>query len=377
MKNLILSGRADFTPLSKGSIRFVRCLFLGMAAMSFAKTNLDNVQIASKVLPSVVLLKGTGDSGGSLGSGFILSSDGKIATNLHVIREWKSGGVQLQNGDTFSVLSVLAFDATKDLAIVQIAGFDLSPCELGNSNDLKVGESVIAVGSPRGLQGTVTVGVISAVRDDLVGTGFKVIQTDAAANPGNSGGPLVNSRGQIIGVISSKLKASEGLNFAVPINYVRGLMNALQPPMTLDIMRARLNSAVDVFKATAAENPVRWKSMTSNKVFELRWVGERIYAELLKVQAEQTSGFQTMEVQKNGTVYTGVSRYGGVCRWYRGFGNWETNNCRFEKQAEFTQVSKDRIEGRTMGPPPSSKLDCKKCTYSKPDEWRPFIWIPQ
>lgn len=359
-------------------MRFATCLILVSAAMAFAQPSLDNVHIADKVSPSVVLLKGVSDSGTSLGSGFIISSDGKIATNLHVIKDWKSGGVQLQSGDTFGTLSVLAFDDGKDLAIVQVAGFDLPACELGNSNDLKVGEPVIAIGSPRGLQGTVTAGIISAVRDDLAGGGFKVIQTDAAANPGNSGGPLVNTKGQVVGVISAKLKASEGLNFAIPINYVRGMMNSLQPPMTLDAMRIKLSSAVNVFKANAAvENPILWKSLTSNTAWELRFVGDHIYAQRVMSAEEQKSRFQTAEVRKNGNVFSGVVRFGGVCRWYRGFGDWRTNSCRFEKQAEFTNVSKDRIDGRMMVPPSDSKFDCKRCRHSKADEWQSFTWIPQ
>jgi S1-C subfamily serine protease len=91
------------------------------------------------------------------------------------------------------------------------------------------------VGSPRGLEGTVTAGILSSVRDS--GEGFKVLQTDAAVNPGNSGGPLVNNRGQAIGVVSFKLRSAEGLNFAIPINYVRGLLNNLHDPISLEQMR--------------------------------------------------------------------------------------------------------------------------------------------
>jgi hypothetical protein len=94
---------------------------------------------------------------------------------------------------------------------------------------------LVIVGSPRGLEGTVTAGILSSLRDN--GEGFKVLQTDAAVNPGNSGGPLVNKNAQAIGVVSFKLRSSEGLNFAVPINYVRGLINNLHEPMSLDQMR--------------------------------------------------------------------------------------------------------------------------------------------
>ena len=121
---------------------------------------------------------------------------------------------------------------------VHIAGFDLAALDSGNSNSVIVGERVVIVGSPRGLGGTVTAGILSSVRDS--GDGFKVLQTDAAVNPGNSGGPLVNSKGQAIGVVSFKLRSSEGLNFAIPINYVSGLMTELHQPMSLEQMRTSL-----------------------------------------------------------------------------------------------------------------------------------------
>lgn len=145
----------------------------------------DVIERASQ---AVVLVKGVSDSGPVLGSGFLVTADGKIATNLHVIRSLRQGGVQLSSGEIYDSFSILASDERKDIAIIQIAGFALPTVDLGNSNEIKVGEAVVAIGSPQGLQGTVTAGVISAIRDDPGGAGFKVVQTDAATNPGNSGG---------------------------------------------------------------------------------------------------------------------------------------------------------------------------------------------
>jgi hypothetical protein len=198
---------------------------------------LTTAQIAKRVSPSVVVIQGKTDSGDVLGSGFIVSKDGKIVTNLHVIRDMKAASVQLANREIFDSVSVLATDERRDLAILKVAGFDLSVLDLGNSDALTVGEPLVIVGSPRGLEGTVTAGILSSVRDS--GDGFKVLQTDAAVNPGNSGGPLVNNKGQAIGVVSFKLR-SAGLNFAIPINYVRGLLNNLHEPMTLEQMRQLL-----------------------------------------------------------------------------------------------------------------------------------------
>jgi S1-C subfamily serine protease len=98
-------------------------------------------------VPAVVLIKGTTGTGEILGTGFIISSDGKIATNLHVVETLKNGGVQLASGDKFDSFSIVAFDSRKDIAIINIRGFDLPTVALGNSNSVQVGEPVLAVGS--------------------------------------------------------------------------------------------------------------------------------------------------------------------------------------------------------------------------------------
>ena len=214
----------------------VTLVYLASVAVpaAFSQAVLTTAQIAKKVSPSVVVIEGKTDSGGVLGSGFIVTKDGKIVTNFHVIRNMRSASVQLANGNSFDSVSVLATDEHRDLAILKVAGTNLAVLELGNSDSLTVGEPVVAVGSPRGLEGTVTAGILSSVRDS--GEGFKVLQTDAAVNPGNSGGPLVNGSGQAIGVVSFKLRSSEGLNFAIPIGYVRALLTGSQEPVSLQPM---------------------------------------------------------------------------------------------------------------------------------------------
>jgi S1-C subfamily serine protease len=112
--------------------------------------------------------------------------------------------------------------------------------------------------------------MVSAIRDDPFSGGYKIIQTDAASNPGNSGGPLINSQGQVIGVITSKLRSSEGLNFAVPVNYLRGLMTSTDKPMELAELRAALNNAPMNAFNTTEPFPTIWKSMTSGARFLIR-----------------------------------------------------------------------------------------------------------
>ena len=136
---------------------------------------------------------------------------------------------------------MLAFDERRDLAIIKFPGFGQAEVELGNSDELQPGEGVLLIGNPGSslgsLPGTITAGVVSAIR---VLDGVKIIQTDAATNPGNSGGPLVNSKGQVGGVLGFQLKGAESFGFAIPINYVRALLNDLRHPMTLSDMRGVL-----------------------------------------------------------------------------------------------------------------------------------------
>ncbi|MBI1791326.1 MAG: trypsin-like peptidase domain-containing protein [Acidobacteria bacterium] len=358
-------------------MRLILVLFAAAATAS-AQSSLNSAEIVAKVSPGVVLIKGEASTGTVLGSGVIISRDGKIATNLHVIRDLKSAGVQIASGEIYDAVSVVAFDDRKDLAIVKIAGFDLPVVELGNSNDVKSGEPVVAIGSPRGLQGTVTTGVVSAIRDEPSGAGFKVIQTDAAVNPGNSGGPLLNARGQAIGIVTAKLRGSEGLNFVVPINYLRGMLENVQKPLSLDELRASLAATrPDVFKSSGY--PSLWKSLSTGKVRRVRFEGDFIYAETVLTEEQRKMGFDSYELKKDPSgVYRGVIRVGFTCS-YRSA--WDPspkyNQCKFENQIEFNSVNPNRIEGRGFGSPGGAKFDCKKCTYSKPALWTPFTWIPE
>ena len=355
-------------------------LAFGQIIPTTAQPSLDSPSIVAKISPAVVLIKGETSSGTILGSGLIVSHDGKIATNLHVIRDLKTAGVQLASGEIFDAVSVLAFDERKDLAIIKIAGFDLPTVELGNSNDIRSGERVVVIGSPRGLQGTVTTGVVSAVRDDPAGAGFKLIQTDASINHGNSGGPLLNDRGQAIGVVTWKLRGSEGLNFAVPINYLRGMLADLHQPLSLDELRLSLASVkIDVF--TSFNYPALWKSLSASKIRNLRFEGDFIYGETVLSEEQKQVQFDTYELKKDGQGYKGVIRSGGTCSYLPiltvGQQYAQYNRCKFERKIEFTSVTPNRIEGRGFVPPNGSKFDCRKCTYSKPDVWTPFVWIPQ
>ena len=196
--------------------------------------------IAARVLPSVVSIEAKSVDGGSTGSGFVISPDGYILTNNHVIAAAiKSNGaitIRLQNGESYRA-TVIGGDSTYDLAVLQISNRNLPALQFGDSEKVAVGDAVLAIGSPLGLSGTVTSGIISA-KDRAVTAGenaednsfINALQTDAAINPGNSGGPLVDATGAVIGVNSAiatlgsvfnSQTGSIGLGFAIPINQAR------------------------------------------------------------------------------------------------------------------------------------------------------------
>jgi serine protease Do len=166
-----------------------------------------------------------------LGSGSIVNKHGYILTNNHVVGEADKITVKLPDGREFEAKLVGADPAT-DLAVVKIEGKNLPFAKLGQSDDLQVGESVIAIGNPFGLEQTITAGIVSAKGRSSVGlTDYEdFIQTDASINPGNSGGPLVSLRGEVVGVntaIFSRSGGNQGIGFAIPIKMAREIMTAL------------------------------------------------------------------------------------------------------------------------------------------------------
>jgi len=158
------------------------------------------------------------------GSGFITRSDGVLLTNAHVVEGASEVTVTLPDGRSFTG-KVLGSDPLTDVAVVKVVASKLPVAPLGDSAKVRPGEWAIAIGNPLGLDNTVTAGIISAIqRTNAVGEGQRVpyIQTDAAVNPGNSGGPLINDRGQVIGINTAIRQApGAGLSFAIPINVAR------------------------------------------------------------------------------------------------------------------------------------------------------------
>ena len=183
------------------------------------RTRLSTSEISRRASSSVVRIT----AGGGFGSGVVLDATGVLVTNLEVLRGQAQVSITVSNGDVYDDVTVVDIDERRDLVLLKIKAFNLTPATIGDSEQVQVGEKVVLIGSAQGLDLTVNQGVISASRDS--GEGYQLFQTSAAASPGTSGGGMFNQYGELIGIVSFKLPGGRNRNFALPVNYVRGLLS--------------------------------------------------------------------------------------------------------------------------------------------------------
>lgn len=227
------------TPTAAGESKYFSIEDASKLQDSENKKALSTIDIASRVGSATVSViaemtfnSGYGDSiYESSGSGFIISEDGYIVTNNHVISGGESITVIIPGQDEPLPATIVGTDTRTDIAVLKVeTGMDLPYVVFGDSDLLQVGEMAVAIGNPFGeLAGTVTVGVISALNREIMieSTKYNLLQTDASINSGNSGGPLVNSYGEVIGVTNAKISDGEGIGFAIPINDVKDIIEEL------------------------------------------------------------------------------------------------------------------------------------------------------
>jgi len=223
-------------------------------------------EIAREQSKAVVIIEAMDERGSvtGQGSGFIVTSQGAVVTNLHVVQGAAGLRVKLPGGDAYKTSDLIDVDDAKDIAIVKIKGFKLPVVTLGDSDKAENGEAVVAISSPEGLVNSISTGVLSGVRRFDT---HRVFQITAPISQGSSGGALFNSRGEVIGIITYLLKSGQNINFAVPINYARGMVGD-QPSKTLADLKP-LNKA----KEGAQPSPSLTESVESGEQIEKQLSG--------------------------------------------------------------------------------------------------------
>ena len=209
--------------------RLISLIFLvaGVVTAQSAPSRKDIPAIAKAANGAIVSII-TSDKDGkpvAQGSGFLVSTDGRIVTNYHVIKGASSAIVKLPDGAFYDVNGVVAFDKARDLAVIKAHGQNFRVVTLGNSDRVQVGEAIVAIGSPLSLESTVSSGIVSGIRT-IKEEGGKFLQITAPISPGSSGGPLFNMAGEVVGITTLYLKGGENLNFAIPVNDAKLLLSA-------------------------------------------------------------------------------------------------------------------------------------------------------
>ena len=331
----------------------------GALALAFVATASaqDLAPLIARAAPAVVTLS---SEDADQGSGFVVSADGRIVTNLHVIARMKKPRVTLATGEVFDQVSVLIYDPQRDLAVLKIPATGLRTLRLGDSSRLRVGQRVLAIGAPRGLSGTTTTGIVSAIRPHPTLAGATLLQTDAAINFGSSGGPLVNARGEAVGVVASLIRDAQNLSFAVPADDVRALLKAIEGSYTIDEVRAYLLHT-DWAPVVLAR---RWRADSDfylgrpgGAVYELTGADATLELRFQRPAAEAQLGARlVLSLQRQGALYQGESSGQLACETLH-----ESRRLRWtHAAAKITSLTLERIELTFFAPgPPDAGGGCE------------------
>jgi S1-C subfamily serine protease len=330
-------------------------------------------QIAAAIGRATVTIRASLQGGSVVsGSGFIVDAAGTIVTNAHVVQDAERVEVRVSGGDLYDVTGVRCIDRKRDIAVLQIPAFGLPTVPLGNSDSVRSGDRVVVIGNALGVfENTVTTGVISGVRDL---EGYKLFQMDAAISKGNSGGPVLNDHGEVIAITVAKMEAGESLNFAVPINYARGLLQ-LEPKPGTDALRDRASGVGDLFSGDPQGSTRRWKSLLTGTVKIVRVQADFVYIETVMPEKVAAAGGMTMgELKKQGDKWVGKVRSRLPCFTADGS---RSKTCSFENPIEVSVLTPTRIEGFVIAPPVDAEFKCRTCEYAKPATKQEFVWIPE
>ncbi|MEP7338209.1 MAG: trypsin-like peptidase domain-containing protein [Acidobacteriota bacterium] len=238
----------------------VSLLLISAASVQAQNTNQNKSPsaIAREQSQAVVVVESLDDRGGVIGqgSGFIVTPNGAVVSNLHVVRGAAMVRVKLPSGDVYKTADLVDVDDAKDIVILKIKGFKLHTVSMGDSDKTEVGDAIVAISSPEGLANSLSTGVISGVR--RLDT-HRVFQITAPISRGSSGGALFNADGEIIGIVTYLLKSGQNINFAMPINYARGMIGdqittslaKLQPIAASAPKKESENKTADIYDTDA------------------------------------------------------------------------------------------------------------------------------
>ena len=223
------------------AVAFLCCFAILLGVLAIFKPHVGGAlgtsvaNAAEAILPATVLITGIDSDGYSYGTGFFIRQDGFVVTNYHVVAGRETVSVTLYGTDRMLPAMLVGYSVADDLAVIRISGDNYPTVTVGNSNAVRVGDTTVAVGNPTGPTGawTTTSGIVSSVDRTISITengmhiDMHMLQTDAALNSGNSGGPLCNDRGEVIGIVTRKYNDAEGIGLAIPINGAMPLINAI------------------------------------------------------------------------------------------------------------------------------------------------------
>jgi S1-C subfamily serine protease len=359
----------------------------GQASPRHPTTRQEDIPtVTRRALPAVglVVVSDKGGNGIAEGSGFLVSRDGKLVTNYHVIENAASAVVKFPNGAFYAVQGVLGIDKDKDLAVLKLSGTDFPFLPLGDSGKLQVGETVVAIGNPLALEATVSSGIISAVRELEAEGRVRVIQTTAPISPGSSGGVLLNLKGEVVGVTSFHLVSGQNLNFAVAADYVKPMLSLdTVMPFARDKERVRLSpgGAAQSSEGAVASSgvskeidiPKDWITLADGSPLTVRTEGDYIYEQAdIPGDGKYSKELRMIcDTKRQGSEWVGTCRYKILLMW----GSLVTENwCSLELGEKITSVSPRKIEGVSQKWRRATSVQ----TCPTPGtEWEPFAYIPK
>jgi len=250
----VTSMRSPPNPM-KMAPKLYACVLSGaLTALGISAKAQSAREVAKKSFPSVLLLAMRDERGQpvSLGSGFFVKED-VIASNVHVVEGAAKGyAKRLGENRRYAIMGIVATDLEHDLVLLAVESISGVPLKLADSSKVEVGDPVFAIGNPHGLEGTFSQGIVSAVRDI---DGQKLLQLTAPISPGSSGGPVLDVQGSVVGVAVATMKSGQNLNFAVPSQYLRNLLQKFGKPIPLAAQptKGHRGSAIDKFGGKLAE----------------------------------------------------------------------------------------------------------------------------